>query len=397
MSAVPEDTVDEIRDVLAHFYDYAYLVRHPLLRRWEGVLGDDVTAAVQRLRRMILEAIEGLRPRFDIPSSDPAWRPHAVLYHRYVLGKELFEVERELSIGVRQIQREQRRAIEAVSIALGEILQGFAANRDGPHADAVLWEEISRAATEQQVFDAGVQLERALASVGALAQRHQVGLRQYRGSAPMLVLGSPALFKQLLVGVLSFVIRSMPVGGLTVHMERQRKSIVCSLIATASPAPAKPPQPPELPETLLLLAEAQGAEIRSADGDCHLRISLPAVEERLTVIAVEDNQDLIALFSRYLAQHGYHVMGVTDSTTAFERIAEVMPDAVLLDVMMPETDGWELLQRMKSDPRLHQIPVAVCSVLDESELASSLGASAYLRKPIRPAQLLESLSGLLGR
>ena len=91
------------------------------------------------------------------------------------------------------------------------------------------------------------------------------------------------------------------------------------------------------------------------------------------------------------------MIGVGDSQQALERIREIKPDVVVLDVMMREVDGWEILQRCKSDPELRDIPVAVCSVLDEPQLATTLGAQVYLRKPVRPAQLLECLAGLSSR
>ena len=63
--------------------------------------------------------------------------------------------------------------------------------------------------------------------------------------------------------------------------------------------------------------------------------------------------------------------------------------------MMPTTDGWELLQRLKSDPETHTIPVVVCSVWDVPELALSLGASDFLKKPVNSEHLLEALACLL--
>jgi CheY-like chemotaxis protein len=112
------------------------------------------------------------------------------------------------------------------------------------------------------------------------------------------------------------------------------------------------------------------------------------------VLLVEDNADVVALFTRYLMPEGFQCIAVTDSTVAHEQILAHRPDAVILDVMMRKMDGWELLQRIKADPSLRSIPVVVCSVLDERELANSLGANAYLRKPIRPAELIECLLGL---
>jgi len=62
--------------------------------------------------------------------------------------------------------------------------------------------------------------------------------------------------------------------------------------------------------------------------------------------------------------------------------------AIILDIMMPETDGWRVLQALKLDERTRQIPVIVCSVVNDPELGLALGAASYLTKPVfRPALL----------
>ena len=68
--------------------------------------------------------------------------------------------------------------------------------------------------------------------------------------------------------------------------------------------------------------------------------------------------------------------------------------ALQVDVMMPFQDGWEVQQRLKSEPATQHIPIIICSVLDDPELAFSLGAVAYLKKPVSQTDLGEALNGL---
>ena len=151
-----------------------------------------------------------------------------------------------------------------------------------------------------------------------------------------------------------------------------------------------------LPEAVTALAQAQNAEIDVSGGADGWTLSIRSVAaERTRVVAlVEDNQDMVALFSRILSADGYHLVGFSDSEAVVERLAELMPDAIVLDVMMRGVDGWEILQQLKADPRTQQIPVAICSVLDEPELARSLGADSYILKPVRPARLQSCLAEL---
>ena len=69
--------------------------------------------------------------------------------------------------------------------------------------------------------------------------------------------------------------------------------------------------------------------------------------------------------------------------------------AILLDIMMPQRDGWTLLGQLREHPDTHAIPVIVCSILPQEQLALVLGAAAFLRKPVSRADLLRALAQLL--
>jgi Amt family ammonium transporter len=70
---------------------------------------------------------------------------------------------------------------------------------------------------------------------------------------------------------------------------------------------------------------------------------------------------------------------------------ELLPDVIVLDVMMPGMHGWEVLQRIRNHPQTAQIPVIICSVVNNPELAQALGASTFLPKPIRQEDVLTAL------
>jgi CheY-like chemotaxis protein len=114
------------------------------------------------------------------------------------------------------------------------------------------------------------------------------------------------------------------------------------------------------------------------------------------LLAIEDNEGIVRVFQGYLATYGYVVMGATSGDEALRLAREVSPIAITLDIMMPTQDGWEILQVLKSDPATRSIPVIICSVLEDPQLARSLGAVAYLQKPISQADLLDVLSRLPG-
>lgn len=88
------------------------------------------------------------------------------------------------------------------------------------------------------------------------------------------------------------------------------------------------------------------------------------------------------------------MIGAADVAQAFTLAAQRQPRAILLDVVIPGRDGWELLQDLKMASGTRNIPVGVCSVLHEPDIAISLGATSYLSKPISQNQLLAWLGSL---
>ncbi|MCL4490939.1 MAG: response regulator, partial [Nitrospirae bacterium] len=112
------------------------------------------------------------------------------------------------------------------------------------------------------------------------------------------------------------------------------------------------------------------------------------------ILVVEDDPATAEVLTLYLAQGGYRVAHAYSGEEALNRIRELKPFSVLLDVMLPGKDGWEILQELKSDPELKDIPVIISSVIDNRELGFALGASDYLVKPVDRITLLRKLEQL---
>lgn len=112
------------------------------------------------------------------------------------------------------------------------------------------------------------------------------------------------------------------------------------------------------------------------------------------ITVVEDDRATRELLTVYLAESGYQVSTVGTGDEALARIRKARPFAVILDVMLPGKDGWQILQEMKSDPELKDIPVIMASMVDNQELGFALGATDYLMKPINRTCLIRKLDQL---
>jgi signal transduction histidine kinase/DNA-binding response OmpR family regulator len=114
------------------------------------------------------------------------------------------------------------------------------------------------------------------------------------------------------------------------------------------------------------------------------------------ILAVDDDPQVIALYERYLQPQGYQVVALLDPSRAKERAHQIKPFAITLDIMMPGYDGWQVLNDLKNDTETKDIPVIICSIIEEQERGFSLGAADYLLKPILEEDLLNALNRLNG-
>ena len=112
------------------------------------------------------------------------------------------------------------------------------------------------------------------------------------------------------------------------------------------------------------------------------------------ILAIDDDTQVITLYERYLHSQGYQLTGLADPAQAKERVRQLKPYAILLDILMPGRDGWAVLHDLKTDPETRDIPVIICSIKKEEEKGYNLGALAYLVKPILEDDLLHALHQL---
>ncbi len=135
-------------------------------------------------------------------------------------------------------------------------------------------------------------------------------------------------------------------------------------------------------------------ESRAAGADDRLALPAPVKPDvaETTVLVIEDDPSAVRLLRTYLEAEGYHVEVATDGESGIAAARAYAPGAIILDVLLPGIDGWEVLRRLKADRDLRDVPVMVATVVDERNVAMSLGAVDYFLKPVRPDALLARLA-----
>ncbi len=122
-------------------------------------------------------------------------------------------------------------------------------------------------------------------------------------------------------------------------------------------------------------------------------------ENKRKVVCVEDEPEIIDLIRLILGRKGFDLIGATGGLEGLDAIRREKPDLVLLDLMMPDMDGWEVYQQMKADPDLKHIPVIVVTAKAQS-IDKILGlhiakVDDYVTKPFGPQELLQSVERVL--
>ena len=118
------------------------------------------------------------------------------------------------------------------------------------------------------------------------------------------------------------------------------------------------------------------------------------------ILVVDDEIYIVHILDFSLGMEGYEVVTALDVEQALERVASERPDLIVLDIMMPKLDGYEVCRAIKSDPATKQIPVILLSAKGrnvDQKMGFDVGADDYITKPFSPRKLVERINQLLGQ
>jgi DNA-binding response OmpR family regulator len=119
------------------------------------------------------------------------------------------------------------------------------------------------------------------------------------------------------------------------------------------------------------------------------------------IVCIEDEREMIELVKLILSRKGYQVHGAEGGQAGLDLVRDVRPNLVLLDLMMPDMDGWEVYQQMRADDGLKDIPVIIITAKAQS-IDKILGlhiakVNDYITKPFAPSELIQSIESVLSR
>lgn len=394
--------LDDVQHALSHLYDPGELQKNPLVQALG--LSEQINATAA-LRRIIIDAVDTLQPAHDAPAHNPTARYYQLLYQRYVEQYPQQEVAADLGLSVRQLRRIEKSALMMLAETL---LAQFPPPAQTPSAGVDVDGELPAPTRQQELAwsqkvipseTAGVTalLATALKTADPLFQTLGVTVEQSTWDhLPSLDVQIVAA-RQAVLSVLTTLARCAVGGRIAVHAVAQIGTVQVTIVVQAATG-ADLAIEAEALESLRLadeLTELAGGRLRLDvdDGQSNraaVHIHLP-IETQVRIVALDDNPDILQLLRRYTAGTRYELTGVNDSRHLISTAEAVQPQMIILDIMLPGIDGWELLGRLRAHPSLGHLPIVVATILPQEQLASILGASAFLRKPIERRAFLALL------
>ena len=409
-----ESLRQELQNALAHLYDPDFRLPELLQRVMLGHQGRDGGLA----QTEIISLVEEMEPHSVVPRTSRPWRQFGVLYHRFVLGLTQDESARRLHMSVRSIQRVQREAVHVLATRLwerhtredqpeashiGEVRPQLT-DLAQPSAPLSRWhaqvrEEVASLSrsTEDAETTIGAAIDGALRVARMVPSCLGIELSADETAPGLVADVHPSILREIVLASIEALARLSPNGKVTLSAEPFGGE--GRITIAARPVPEETSIDISLAQEL---AATQGGSIGyDHDGDsARLTVQLPLADrprEQLAILAVDDNVDLVSLFASYCAGTAYEIIHVREGGGVLEAIETHRPAIILLDVLLPDVDGWDLLVELRANPASASIPLIVCSVITDEQLALALGAAEYLQKPVWRQQLLDALDRCLNR
>ena len=397
------DFEDALRTALSKLYDPAALRDSRLIVH----LGLETRADAARvLRHQLLSAIESLRPDDDVPAQAKSWRYFHILHDRYREQFTQMAVAGDLGLSVRQLRREEKRALGVLADRLWAQHKLASGDADANPArnQSRREEELAWSQTAFPIESVAVKslVQSALETVRPIIDAQSVSVA-YIASPEMPQLSVQlAPMRQALLNILTTALDWLAEGRLEIRAEHPPggeglQLSISGFGSISAPLDAETERL-QVARQLVAFSDGQVEVVKDGEGDAAFVFRLTLLTDSLVkVLAVDDNPDTLQLLQRYTTGTRYRLLGESDPERSLELAEQTLPDIILLDVLLQDVDGWELLGRFRAHPQLGDRPVIVCTILPQAELALCLGAAGFLSKPLSQRQLLAALDAQVNR
>ncbi|MCG8346334.1 MAG: response regulator, partial [Chloroflexales bacterium] len=337
----PDDFIEQVKQVLEHLYDFPYLQQHPLAKNLKDSSGSSTEIASQRLRREFIAAIETLNPGNSVPFRSPQIRPYHLLQLHHVEGMTTQEAANELGISARQAYRDLRQGEKSVAAVLWARREIVGPQKIRVRQVSSVQAEMKRLDSYPRSTDINTLLDHVDKAVARLAAQQQVQLQIETPPEPVIAATEPIIARQALVSTVSHAIQLAQPGQLRLHLATDQKearlTLAYTLKATVATTPPVKPIVAQLADRLGWTVQQASEAKNQYTETWHIPTQGPMI------LVIDDNEGLVELLERYLTGQACRVAAAASGQEGLRMAHELGPDVVVLDVMMPEMDGWEVL------------------------------------------------------
>ena len=382
------------KDLISRLYDRVAIETHPLASFFP-VPEAASTRRAEVIQQLIVDEIEQLRPEGKEILQSPEWRPYLILEKRYIEGQDPHKIAQSLYIGDRQFRRDNSRALQALSL---RVWQRYFQPADLPvgSESTDLFEEQASYELHAEQLDLNEVVQGVISLIERRLEIEDIQLELALAPSSLNVFTDRILLRQILLSLLNYVLHLCGQSRLTLQTEAGRSLSICILFEADEQWTGIQNDERDSLEFARRLSERLPARLeemyppQDTSGPAEIRLVFTVTRPR-SVLVVDDQVAAQRMFQRYLSRANLEVVGITDPTQGLAMARKIQPALIVLDVMMPHVDGWEVLQTLLLDPDTQHIPVIICSAWGEPELARSLGAVAFLKKPVIQKDLLDVL------
>lgn len=396
---ITKEIEKELRDALPHLHDPVF---QPSEFLYELTSSDPQEGAFA-VQSVIIQAIDGMKPPEDEPSNALVIQAYTLLRNRFLRKLTIEETAERMHMSSSSIWRAQGTAVRLLARSLWDKNQqkngGIIADEEKPITQEQNWHaQMQRelaslhASSPELTADIGRTIQEVLDLMNAMVSKQGSSVNAKFIQPNLVGAVHPSLLRQMLIAALGRLLQYSPPGEIDIfaNLEDGSAKITLSRSISADLIIDKDEIIYDLfiPEDISLDASVDGTNI-------FLALKVPSTG-KVSVLVIDDNPDMIRFYQSSTMGTRYHIITYSEGENPVQTIKEIRPDIVVLDIMLPDVDGWQILMHIHEDPQVSEIPVIVCSVVREEELALSLGAASYLSKPVRRSEFIQALNQIIG-
>lgn len=379
---------------------------NPLYEPAAVVLEVTSCLAVQGLvcvRGRIVDAIRSMHLENDSPPATKSRLIHGVLEYHFVQALSQEKTAEILGISARHLRRLQQEAIYALALhlwtkrfgAAGENVQEIGGDAkleiDTTWRDAFL-HEIGLLQAKFPGVSSNLQdvFQKVREMAGYLVEESSLRIEILPVEDHLEIPIHPNILRQVILNVIEQFSQNSSIQTVEIAARSENEQVIVSF-STCQPEGLFAVDF-SMSEDLMKELGAE-AKVRLAPERCSLELVF-ARAQKIKVLVIDDNPDVVRLYRRYTANTRYEIAHLSSGDNLLGQIDLQKPNIIVMDILLPGFDGWDLLMQLNNFHLTRKVPVVICSVMGNEHVARSLGASFYIPKPVEKKAFLEALDQL---